>query len=69
MNLVNGISCLQSLADDEDTFVGRLPQSLVYIVDNQFFIFNESVHSLADHPETFLDCLLERTSDSHHLTD
>ena len=68
MDLVDRVTGAESLADDEDTAVGRLVQRLVDIGNDQFFVFHEAVHTLADHAETFLDRLFESTSDRHHLS-
>ena len=68
MYLVNSVTRTHSLRDYEDTFVGRFAESLVDIIDNKLLVFNETVHSLTNHTETFLDSFFESTSDSHHLT-
>ena len=68
MDLVNGVTCLHGLAYHEDTLVCRLTQGLVHIFDYKLLVLNETVHSLTDHPEAFLDCLFEAASDCHHFT-
>ena len=68
VNLVDGISLVHRLGDDEDTLVGRLPQSTVDILDVQLFVRHEAMHALSDHTQTLLDGLLEGTTDGHHLS-
>ena len=59
---------MHGLRDHEDTLVCRLAQGCVDIGNLQFLVLHESVHSLSDHTESFLDGLFKGTSDSHHLT-
>ena len=67
VNLVDGVALMHSLRDDEHTFVGRLAQSCVDIVNLKFLILYEAVHTLTNHTQTLLDSLLEVATDSHHL--
>ena len=59
---------MHGLRDHEDTLVCRLAQGCVDIGNLQFLVLHESVHTLSDHTESFLDGLFKGTSDSHHLT-
>ena len=67
VDLVNGVTLVHSLRDDEHTLVGRLAQSCVDIVNLKFLILYEAVHTLTNHTQTLLDSLLEVATDSHHL--
>ena len=69
VNLVNGITLVHSLRDDEDTLVGWLLQGSVDVSDFQLLVLHEAVHALTNHTKTLLDSLLEVTTDGHHLTD
>ena len=69
VDIVNGISLVHSLRDDEDTLVCRFTKSSVDIRNLEFLVLNEAVHALTDHTETLLDSLLEVAADSHYLTD
>ncbi len=69
MDIVNGISLVHSLRDDEDTLVCRFTKGGVDIRNLKFLVLNEAVHTLTDHTETLLDSFLEVAADSHYLTD
>ena len=69
MNLVDGISSLESLFNDKNTLVGRFAQSLVNVVNLDFLIVDKSVHALADHAEAFLNHFFEGAADGHHFAD
>ena len=68
MNLVYRVTCTHGFADHEDALVRRLAKGFVHILYNQFLILHETMHSLANHAQTFLNGFLESTSDSHYLT-
>ena len=68
MYLVYGVTGAHGFADDEDAFVGRFVQSFVDVVDDQFFIFDEPVHTLAYHAEAFLYGFFESAAYGHHFS-
>ena len=68
IDAVNGVTLGESLADSEQTLVGRLLECLVQIIELDALVLNESVHALADHADTLLDNLLKATADRHNLT-
>ena len=67
--LVYAVAGAHRLADDEDAHVGRLPEGLVYIGDDEFLVLGEAVHALAYHPEAFLEGFLEGSAYGHHFSD
>ena len=67
MNLINGVSLVHSLGDDEDTLVSRLAQSSVDVRNLKLLVLNEAVHALTDHTQTLLDGFLEVAADGHNL--
>ena len=68
MYLVNGITLVHRLGNDEHTLVRRFPQSSVDIGDLQFLVLYKAMHTLSYHAQTFLDGLLKVTANRHHLT-
>ena len=44
-------------------------QRLVNVSDHQLLVLYKAVHALPDHAQAFLQCLLEGTTDRHHLAD
>ena len=69
VDLIYRVAGAHSLGDHEDAFVGRLPESLLQVGDLEFLVADESVRSLTDHSESFLDGLLEAAADGHNLAD
>ena len=69
VDLTDAVSGLHRLADCEYPHIRRGPQCLVQVSQRQLIILHESVHSLPDHAQAFLDGLLEGASDGHHLSD
>ena len=67
MNLVYRVICTHGFADHEDALVRRLTKGFVHVFYNQFLILYETMHSLTNHAQTFLNGFFESTSDSHHL--
>ena len=67
MYLVYGIAGTHGFGDNEDTLVGRFMEGFVNVLYNQFLVLYEAVHTLTYHAKSFLDGLLEGTSDGHHL--
>ena len=51
MDLLNGISCVQCLADGEDTRVGGSLEGLIQLASRDLLriVAYEAVHTLADH--------------------
>ena len=69
VDLIYRVAGAHSLGDHEDAFVGRLPESLLQVGDLELLVADESVRSLTDHSESFLDGLLEAAADGHNLAD
>ena len=67
MNLIDRIASLHGLGDDKHTLVGRFAESLVDVINLNDLVFDKAVHTLTNHAETLLYCLLECSSDCHHL--
>ena len=67
MDLVDGITLVESLFDDEDSLVGGCLECGIHIVNLQFVVSDESVHALSNHTQTLLDNLFEGASDGHHF--
>ena len=67
VNLVDGISGMHGLGDDEHALVGRFTQGSIYIRNLQFLVLNKSVHTLTNHTKSLLDSFLEVATDSHNL--
>ena len=67
MNLVDSVTCLKCLFNNEDTLISRLSQGFIYIINLQFFIIYKAVHALTNHTKTFLNYFLESTSDGHYF--
>ena len=66
---VDRITFFERLGDREDTQVGRMRQFFFKVTEFQVAVADESVHPLPDHPQSFLDDLLERLADRHDLAD
>ena len=64
MYLIDGIPCTHGFADHEYPLIRRFMQCLVDIRNNQIFIFNESMHSLTNHTESFLNGFFFGESDA-----
>ena len=69
VDLIYSVAGTHCLGDHEYTLVGRLPESLLQVSDLEFLVADESVRSLTDHSESFLDGLLEAAADGHNLAD
>ena len=67
VNLIDRIASPHCLGDDEHALVGRFAKSLVDVIDLNDLVLDKAMHTLADHAETLLYCLLEGTTDGHHL--
>ena len=67
VHLINGISGTESFGYDKNTLVRRFTERLVYIRDNKFLIFHETMHPLSYHTQTFLNGFFKSTADSHHF--
>ena len=65
--LVDGITLVHGLGDDEDTLVGRFAESLVDVVDFKLLVFHKTVHALSYHAQTLLDGFLKVAANGHHL--
>ena len=68
LDMVDGVTFLQSLCDGKDTEVGRIGKCILQVVELGVVVAHESVHALSDHAETLLNHLLEGASDRHNLT-
>ena len=68
MNLIDGISHGHCFSDDEDTLVGGFLERFVDIFNDKLLVFNETMHTLAYHAQTFLYGFFEGTTYGHHLT-
>ena len=66
---IDRITFFERLGDREDTQVGRMRQFFFEVTEFQVAVADESVHPLPDHPQSFLDDLLERLADRHDLAD
>ena len=69
MYLINCVSSLHCLGNDEDTVICRLKERLVDVINLDLLVSYESVSSLSEHTETLLDDLLEVSTERHDLTD
>ena len=69
MDLVDSVTGAHCLGNNEYTVVCRLPQGSLNVRHLQFLVSYEAMGSLADHPESLLDGLLEAAADGHDLSD
>ena len=69
MNLLISVTHLHRLRNDENTHVGRSMESTIHITDAKLVVFYKSMHALANHAKSLLQCLFEGATYSHHLTD
>ena len=65
--LVYGVAGTEGFRDDENTFIGRLAQGLVYVENDEFLVLYKAVHALAYHTQAFLNGFLEGAADGHDL--
>ena len=65
--LVDGISLVHGLRDDEHTLVGGFAKGGINVVNFQFLVLNEAVHALANHTQSLLYCLFKVSADGHNL--
>ena len=49
MYLINGITLVHSLRNDEDTLVSRLTERCIKVGNLQLFVLNKAVHALSYH--------------------
>jgi len=57
----------QRRGDDEDARVGGLGQRPADVIHDRLPVGDEAVHALTDHPQPFLERLLEGAADGHDL--
>ncbi len=67
MDALHGIAFLKGTGYGEYAFVGGSGEGVVQIVEFHRTIAHETVHSLSDHSESFLNHFLECAANGHHL--
>ena len=67
LDALHAVSLFQCLCNGKDTKVGRILQGIVKVVEMNMVITHESVHALTNHTQSFLNHLLEGTTDRHDL--
>ena len=66
--LINGISLVHGLGNDEHALVGWLAQCLVDVLNLKFFVLHKAVHPLSNHAKSLLDSLFKVAADGHHFS-
>ena len=67
VDLVHCKTIGEGVGNGKNPHIRRLGEFLLDVVD--VLVGNETVHTLTNHPQTLLYCLLEGASDSHNLAD
>ncbi len=67
VDTVYGITLFESFRNNEDTAVGRLFKRSLDIGNVYLAVFGETVHTLADHSQAFLNRFFECAANGHNL--